>query len=160
MIVADTGPIIVFARIGRLALLQQVVETVIIPNAVYDELVTAGRGRPGADALSQSAWIQHESIGDPGATQHFPNILEQGEREAIILAEERQATLLLDDQRARQEAESRGIEVVGVLWVLGEAKRRGFISEAGTIIDELLAVGYWLHPERVIRPFLEAMGEA
>jgi predicted nucleic acid-binding protein len=28
MIVADTGPIIVFARIGRLELLQQVVETI------------------------------------------------------------------------------------------------------------------------------------
>ena len=83
MIVADTGPLIVFARIGRLALLQQVVETVIIPDAVYDELITRGRGRPGAQALSQSAWIEHESIGDPGATQHFPNILEQGEREAI-----------------------------------------------------------------------------
>lgn len=69
MIVADTGPIIVFARIGRLALLQQVVETVIIPDAVYDELVIGGRGRPGADAISQSEWIQRESIGDPNATQ-------------------------------------------------------------------------------------------
>jgi hypothetical protein len=37
-----------------LALLQQVVETVIIPDAVYDELVIGGRGRPGADAISQS----------------------------------------------------------------------------------------------------------
>jgi hypothetical protein len=160
MIVADTGPIIVFARIGRLALLQQVVETVIIPDAVYDELVTRGRGRPGADALSQSAWIQHQSISDPGATEHFPSILEQGEREAIVLAEVRQATLLVDDQRARQEAESRGIEVVGVLWILGEAKRRGFVTEIRPIIDELLAMGYWLHPERVIRPFLDEMGEA
>ena len=160
MIVADTGPLIVFARIGRLPLLQQVVETVIIPDAVYDELVTAGHGRPGAQTVSQSAWIEHLSIRDPGATQHFPNILEQGEREAIILAQERQATLLLDDQRARQEAESRGVEVVGVLWVLGEAKRQGFVTEVGPLIDELLAVGYWLHPERVIRPFLEEMGEA
>jgi len=160
MIVADTGPIIVFARIGRLALLQQVVETVIIPDAVYDELVTAGRGRPGADAISQSEWIQRESIGDLNATQHFPNILEQGEREAIVLAQERQATLLVDDHRARQEAENRGVEVVGVLWVLGEAKRREFVTEIRPIIDELLAMGYWLHPERVIRPFLEEMGEA
>jgi hypothetical protein len=160
MIIADTGPIIVFARIGRLALLQQVVETVIIPDAVYDELVIGGRGRPGADAISQSEWIQRETIGDPNATQHFPNILEQGEREAIVLAQERQATLLLDDQRARQEARNRGVEVVGVLWVLGEAKRRGFVTEVRPIIDELLAMGYWLHPERVIRPFLEEMGEA
>jgi len=160
MIVADAGPIIVFVRIGRLALLQQIVETVVIPDAVYDELVIAGHGRPGAEEISQSVWIQNESIRDPRATQHFSDILAQGEKEAILLAEERQATLLLDDQRARQESRNRGIEVVGVLWVLGEAKRRGFVTEVRPIIDELLAVGYWLHPERVIRPFLEEMGEA
>ena len=68
--------------------------------------------------------------------------------------------MLLDDQRARQEARNRGVEVVGVLWVLGEAKRREFVTEIRPIIDELLAMGYWLHPERVIRPFLEEMGEA
>jgi len=111
MIVADTGPIIVFARIGRLELLQQVVETVIIPNAVYDELVTAGRGRPGSEAISQSIWIQSVPIGDHSAIPHFPSMLEQGEREAIVLAQERQATLLLDDHRARQEAENRGINL-------------------------------------------------
>jgi predicted nucleic acid-binding protein len=49
--------------------------------------------------------------------------------------------------------------VVGVLWVLEEAKRLGFVAEVRTIIDELLAVGYWLHSERVIRPFLEDIGQ-
>jgi predicted nucleic acid-binding protein len=39
MIVADSGPIIVFARIGRLDLLRQVVGELIIPDAVYEELV-------------------------------------------------------------------------------------------------------------------------
>jgi predicted nucleic acid-binding protein len=139
---------------------RSVVETIIIPDAVYDELVIRGRGRPGAEAIARSAWIQHQSIGIPGATENFPDILEQGEREAIVLAQERQATLLVDDQRARQEAAKRGIEVVGVLWVLGEAKRRGFVPAVRPIIDELLAMGYWLHSERVIRPFLEEMGEA
>jgi uncharacterized protein len=48
MIVADTGPIIAFARLGRLGLLSDVVGVVIIPDAVYEELVDRGQGRPGA----------------------------------------------------------------------------------------------------------------
>ena len=42
MIVADAGPIIAFARIGRLALLQQVVGELMVPDAVYEELVVTG----------------------------------------------------------------------------------------------------------------------
>lgn len=48
MIVADSGPIIVFARIGHLDLLQQVVSELVIPDAVYEDLVIKGKGRAGA----------------------------------------------------------------------------------------------------------------
>jgi uncharacterized protein len=160
MIIADAGPLIAFARIGRLALLQQVVGALVVPDAVYDDVVLKGRGKPGADAIEQSTWIRQQAIQDRAAVAHFPPVLEQGEREAIVLAGELGATLLMDDHHAREAAEERGIEVVGVLWVLGEAKRRALVPEVRPIVDELLAVGYRLHAERVIRPFLEEMGEA
>ena len=48
MIVADAAPIIAFARLGRLALLQHIVEELVVPEAVYDDLVVKGRGKPGA----------------------------------------------------------------------------------------------------------------
>jgi predicted nucleic acid-binding protein len=48
MIVADSGAIIVFARIGRLDLLRQVVGELSIPDAVYEELVGRGTERPRA----------------------------------------------------------------------------------------------------------------
>jgi len=35
MIVADSGPIIAFARLGRLDLLRQVVEALVIPDAGF-----------------------------------------------------------------------------------------------------------------------------
>jgi predicted nucleic acid-binding protein len=65
----------------------------------------------------------------------------------------------VDERKAREAAAQRGIEVVGSLWVLKEAKQRGMILAVRPIIEELLAIGYWFHQERVIRPFLEAMGE-
>lgn len=48
MIVADAGLIIGFARLGRLDLLRQVVGELVIPAAVYEELVVRGRQRAGA----------------------------------------------------------------------------------------------------------------
>ena len=44
--------------------------------------------------------------------------------------------------------------------MLVEAKRQRFVSEARPIIDKLLAGRDRLHPERVIRPFLEVMSQA
>jgi hypothetical protein len=60
----------------------------VILDAVYTELVVEDRGMPGAEEISLSVWILHESIRDPDATRHFPNILGQGVREAIVMTQD------------------------------------------------------------------------
>jgi predicted nucleic acid-binding protein len=159
MIIADAGPIIAFARIGRLALLQEVVGELIVPEAVYEELVVKGGDRPGAAEIQRGKGVRRQALRHRQALTQLPRSLAQGECEAILLAEEEGATLLVDERKAREAAEQRGIEVVGSLWVLKEAKQRGMILAVRPILEELLSIGYWFHPERVIRPFLEAMGE-
>ena len=67
--------------------------------------------------------------------------------------------MLVDERKARDAAVQRGIKVIGSLWVLKEAKQRGMILAVPPILGELLAIGYWLYPECVIRPFLQEMGE-
>jgi uncharacterized protein len=91
--VADAGPIISFGRVGRLELLRQVVATVWIPEAVYQELVTRGAGRPGAEEVSRGAWIQRKPITQQATVRTFPRTLGAGEREAIMLAHELGAVL-------------------------------------------------------------------
>ncbi|MFQ3617555.1 MAG: DUF3368 domain-containing protein [Cyanobacteriota bacterium] len=62
--------------------------------------------------------------------------LDLGEREAIALAEQLQADLLLlDDRAARQFAVERKLAIVGVLGVLGIAARRGLIKFSEAIAD-------------------------
>jgi predicted nucleic acid-binding protein len=56
MIVSDAGPIIIFARIGRLSLLRDVAGFLLIPDAVYD------RGMLGAIEVAQASWIQPKNL--------------------------------------------------------------------------------------------------
>lgn len=159
MIVADAGPIIAFARIGKLDLLRQVVGELLIPDAVHGDLVTKGSGKVGAQDVEREAWIRRKGVRGGGALAPLTQTLGQGEYEAILLAQEENAQLLVDDRKARVEAQQRGIQVRGTLWVLGEAKRRGFIPAVRPLVAELRAIGYWMHEERMVRPFLRQMGE-
>jgi predicted nucleic acid-binding protein len=159
MIVADTGPVIAFARLGRLDLLAAVVGVLIIPDAVYEELVGRGHDRPGAAEVAQGTWIHRRTVTDSARVAQLPPALHRGEREAIILAEELQAQLLIDEQRGREVATARGLAVLGSLRILGEAKRRGLIATVRPFIEDLLARGYWIHEARVVQAFLQEMGE-
>lgn len=159
MIVADAGPIVAFSRIRRLDLLRKVLGEIVIPQAVYDDLVVKGRGRSGAQGVESADWIRRREIGNRRRLAELPSELGEGEREAILFAEEEGARLLVDDRKAREEAKRRGIDAVGSLWVLAEAKRRGIVSEVRSIIKELVSAGYWIHEERLVRPFLREIGE-
>ena len=158
MIVADTGPLIAFARIGRLDLLQQVVGQLVIPQAVYDDLVLKGRGRSGAAELERASWIQRRAITDRAALARLPRNLHLGESEAIVLAEELGAQLLMDERRGRQVAIDRGIDVLGSLAIVAEAKRRGLITQAKPLVGAFLGAGYWID-EELIPLFLKELGE-
>jgi predicted nucleic acid-binding protein len=97
MIVADSGPIIALARINRLDLLRQDVGTVAIPDAVFEELVSKGRGRPGAAEVEDGVWIRRRAVRDSTAVVTLPQVLHLGEREAIVLAGEFQTRVHLCD---------------------------------------------------------------
>lgn len=66
--VSNRSPLIVYAKIGRLALLRAVFGEVLAPPGVHDEVVPAGVGRPGAaevrDAPSQPAEPAGDQVHD------------------------------------------------------------------------------------------------
>jgi predicted nucleic acid-binding protein len=84
--------------------------------------------------------------------------LHAGEREAIVLANEHGVQILIDEQRGRSAARALGLEVIGSLRVLAQAKVLGIIPAVRPIIDELQALGYWIN-QSIIRDFLEEMEE-
>jgi len=97
MIVADASSIISFARAKKLDLLKQVVKNPIIPKAVYEEIVVKGKGKPGAGEIKSAPWIEIRKINDRSKLAALPDKLGQGEKEAIVLAQEQESSLLIDD---------------------------------------------------------------
>ena len=158
MIVSDTGPIVVFARIGRLSLLREVTGALLIPDAVHTEIFAKKGAMPGASEVAQATWIQRVSVVDRSIVDRMPKVLHGGEREAIALAKERGAQLLVDEIRARRAASDQGIEVIGTLRVLDEAKRLGHIGLARPIIAHMQSQGYRFE-RTLILSFLEIVGE-
>src|SRR5262249_42995158 len=95
-----------------------------------------GGDRPGAEEVRRGGGIHRQTLRNRQALAQLPRSLAQGECEAILLAEEEGAPLLVDERKAREAAAQRGIEVVGSLWVLKEAKQRGMILAVRPILEE------------------------
>jgi predicted nucleic acid-binding protein len=158
-IVADSGPILSFARANRLELLHQVVSDLTIPDAVYEEIVIRGAGKPGSTEVQGASWIRHLPVRDRAFVDQLPPTLHLGEREAIALAKEQGAALLVDEREARQEALHQGITILGSLTILREAKTRGIIPQVRPVLDELIAAGMYIS-EALYEAFLRQLDEA
>lgn len=141
--ISDSSPLILYARIGRLDLLHDVFGEMLIPRAVWDEVVTQGGGRQGA-AIGVPRWIGVHNV-QRGALSRGG--LDPGEAEAIALALEfgRTLPLILDDKKGRRIAKRVGLPVIGSAGVLLLAKERRLISETRPLLDQLADSGLYLN---------------
>jgi len=145
-VVSNAGPLISLARIGYFKLLHDLFGQVYIPRAVYHEVVVAGQGLPGSQEVEEAAgdWIEVRTIREPLMARGLVS-LGRGEAEAIALAIEMKADLiLLDDKKARQVAAYLGLPLSGTLGVLRAAFRKGWIENWDEVLEALVAHGFWL----------------
>ena len=70
IVISNTSPVVNLAAIGQLELLRQLYGRVIIPQAVYEEIVIVGAGQPGAVEVEASDWIEVRQIADVGLLDH------------------------------------------------------------------------------------------
>jgi predicted nucleic acid-binding protein len=146
IVVSDTSPVLNLALVHRrLDLLVSLYRQVLIPRAVYEELATSGGKPPLIDAVS-FPWLVVVSANDQDRVRQLEADLDRGEAEAIVLAIERRADLLLvDERRGRRIALSLGLRITGLLGVLAEAKGSGLIERVRPILDDLIQrAGFWI----------------
>ena len=159
IVVSDSSPLIALAAAGHLVLLRDLYGHVLIPDAVRREVTEAGPALPGAEAVREAAWIERASVEDRALVTLLRQDVDAGEAEAIALALERGADLvLLDERLARRRAEALGLPYAGVVGVLIEAKAQGRLAAVGPVLDALRASGFWLG-EAVYRRALAIAGE-
>jgi predicted nucleic acid-binding protein len=160
ILVLDASALIALARIGQLDLLRQLAGTVHIPEAVYDEVVRRGAGRPGSADVAHVSWIIRHDVRDRARVDHLRGQVGRGEAEAIVLAWELGAdAIILDDATARGIAEAAGQRVRGLLGLLLYCKERGVVRALKPILDELLAAGFFLD-DALYHVILRQAGEA
>lgn len=104
---------------------------IIIPQAVYQEIVV--KGKAGADAILVSDWIETKAIKTKEEIEKLPQHLGRGEKEATILAKELDGLLLIDDPSGRKEAERQGVKFTGILGTLQEAQAKGLRAYPKTL---------------------------
>lgn len=163
IIVSDTSPITNLAAIGQLDLLRQLYTTIIIPLAVYNEMVGAGKVVPGSIEIQTLSWIQTRTVLDNQRVidiQTSQDNIDLGEAEAIVLALELNADLLLiDERRGRALAVNYRLNITGLLGVLVQAKRNGLISAVKPLMDRLIETADFRVSGQLYETVLQTTGE-
>jgi len=86
IVISDTSPIIHLVAVGQLGLLQQLYTKIIIPEAVYQEIVIEGAGRLGGTSVKEKAWFDVRSVTNTLLVNDLLLDLDLGEAEAIALS--------------------------------------------------------------------------
>jgi predicted nucleic acid-binding protein len=130
IVVSDTSVITSLLHIGRAGLLQELYHTVLIPTAVQMELLRTHQQLP--------AFLEARPAGNRGLVARLEAELDLWEAEAIVLAKEANADLLLiDEKRGRQVALREGLRITGLIGLVIEAKQQEIITSVRELVAQL-----------------------
>jgi predicted nucleic acid-binding protein len=167
-IVSNATPLIYLAKADKLILLQRVIKNVLIPEAVFQEVVAEGKRLGEKDAFRvekaiAEGWLEVKEV---KKIISFQFALHSGEIEVISLAKEKEINaVLIDDTKARSAAEIVGLKPVGTLWIILQAVKAKIIDfdECLSTLEDIIDSGFYLKDEiyiKVIRAARKLSGDA
>ena len=145
LIVSNTSPINYLVLIESIEVLPALHQRVVIPAAVWEELrAPATPGPVRAWTRNPPHWLQilRPTFAPDERLVH----LGRGERDAILLAQELNATLLIDEVKAYREAKRRDIPTLRTLAILDKAAERGLI-DLTKAVERLRRTNFRVRPE-------------
>jgi predicted nucleic acid-binding protein len=161
VVVSDTSPLSNLAIIGRLTLLRDRFDLVVVPSAVRRELIQMPQ-RVAAESLDSAfddGWLQVVPLMHL-VPEFLGTGLHTGEAEALALALERRADLVLvDDGDARRRAMKVGLQITGVLGILLQAKTDGKVPALREEIRRLRTEARFFVARPLERELISRAGE-
>ncbi len=148
-VVVNATPLIALSLVGQLSLLREMFDAVIVPVAVYEEVVLRGQGRPGAAELGQADWLQVMSPVRTVALEPMLLGLDAGELSVLLLAQEIEPDwVVIDERLARRVAQAMGLPVKGTLGILLAAVWAGLLTRQAALdaLEQLLSGGIRVSP--------------
>lgn len=132
-LVSNSSPLIALAKIEMLYVLDEVV----IPKVVFDEVTKPEKEY--AKELHEWGNDKVIEVKNRKAVEYLEMLIDKGEAETVVLAEELNAdAVLIDDLKARKIAKFRGLKVIGTIGILLNAVDKGFINDIKPLLDELI----------------------
>jgi len=146
IVVSNTSPLTNMAAVGQVDLLPRLYQKVIVPTGVWDELLNPEKIWTGKSAIESAGWVEQKAVQNQALVTALQRDLDKGESECIALALELNADfVIMDEREGRRAARGLGLEVIGVLGVLIEAKAKGLIQEVRPHMDSLRqSAGFYL----------------
>lgn len=162
-VVCNSSPIIGLSKIGCLHLLWELFNDVIIPEAVFREIVYGNTSQQvGAfeleRAVSERKIVIHK-VENQRMVEQLQGRLHRGEVEVIVSAKELGIqTVIIDDRSARNLAEALLFTNVGIVGILLLAKKMQKLTGIKPYLDLLMQSGYRISKE-IYERTLDKAGE-
>jgi predicted nucleic acid-binding protein len=123
-IVIDTSPLIVLFKSQLAYLLPQLFAEIIVPGAVWDEIVEAGKTDAASRQLPTVSWAKRVNLSGVSSAIIAWG-LDIGESEVLSFASENVGyRTVIDDAAARRVAKALNIPFMGTLGILNLAKKK------------------------------------
>lgn len=156
-VIINNSPLVALWGLNHLPLLRELYTEVLIPEEVKEEFLSVQK-ETRRKALADATWIQTVQLANPLDKLNYERI-QPGEAAVLALAEERDAHLvIIDERKARQKAKEIGLPVKGAVGVLLEAKENGLIELIKPLLTQMQTNGIYLG-KSVIDEALQQAGE-
>jgi hypothetical protein len=158
--VVDSSPLINLTHLGLAGELSLFFDMVYVPRSVQRELNRKGRFRYRLNKLYETGWFIRCGAADEWNVNLLRDQLHEGEAEALIQAQEKDAAFFIGDEgRARKIAERMGRKAVGTLRLLARLNLEGRAPELGSMVRKLqLDLGFRVS-EDLVRQAIEMAPE-
>lgn len=155
--VINASPIILYARIGRLDVIERLAPKILVPSKVIEEIRDGiFKDMSASMAVDWATRYVLQDIQVPPSVEHWD--IGPGESQVISHCLQGMRWAVLDDRMARRCTNAHSVPIIGSLGIILRAKEHGVIPLARPLVNKLKSAGMYVHDE-LIRQSLAAIGE-